>query len=124
MEISPRRRKIKTNYVLKDDSGSETAAFAFNPMKLGHMEDGHMSSIAQEPMKHNVSIAWNQNTMHGLIVKEMATALLIDTPFCFNTGATSHISPFKLDFVKLGSIEPKEIHGVNGASIPVIGVSV
>ena len=32
--------------------------------------------------------------------------------------------PFKSDFVKIYSINPKEIHGVNSTSIPTIGIGV
>jgi len=94
-------------------------------VSLSHfMEEGYMSYIAQEPTDEKVSIAWNQNTTCGLIVEEVATGSSIDTPFCFNMGTTSHILPFKSDFVKLRSIEPKDIHGVNGPSIPAIVVSI
>jgi hypothetical protein len=46
----------------------------------------------------------------------------VDMPFCFDTGATSHISPIHTDFVELKPISPKEIRGVNGYSIPAIGI--
>ena len=65
-----------------------------------------------------------KDTIHGPIIEETAAISLLDTLFCFNTGATSHISPFKSDFIKFTSIEPKEIHGVHGASIPALGIGV
>ena len=44
-----------------------------------------------------------------------------DDPFCFDTGATSHISPVKGDFVNLKPIAPRNIWEVNGIAIPTIG---
>ena len=44
-----------------------------------------------------------------------------DNPFCFDTGATSHISPVKGDFVDLKPIAPRNIWGVNGIASPAIG---
>jgi len=44
-----------------------------------------------------------------------------DTPFCFDTGMTSHISPIKVDFMELKPITPRNIWGVNGMVIPAIG---
>ena len=44
-----------------------------------------------------------------------------DDPFCFDTGATSHISPVQGDFVDLKPITPRNIQGVNGIAIPTIG---
>ena len=67
---------------------------------------------------------WSWNTTHGLVVEEMAAVTSISTPFCFDTSAMSHILPFKSDFARLNSIEPKGINGVNGASIPTIGLGV
>ena len=47
----------------------------------------------------------------SLIVEETAMISSFDTPFCFNTGATSHILPFKTDFVKLTPMDPKKSMG-------------
>ena len=44
-----------------------------------------------------------------------------DEPFFFDTGATSHISPVKGDFVELKPIAPRNIRGVNGIASPAIG---
>jgi len=83
-----------------------------------------MSYLACDLIDEKVSIAWNQSTMHGLVVEEMATASFIDTPFCFDMGTTSHISLFKSDSIKICTIEPKEIWGVNGRSILAIGTRI
>jgi len=132
----PKRKRDKYKaHVSKDDSGSETAASTLNPTKPRHMdkllsllsdclEDGQMSNVVQDPTNEKVSIVWNKNTTHRLIAIEMAAISSINTPFCFNTGATSHISPFKLDFIRINPIEPKGIRGVNGTSIPAIGIGV
>jgi hypothetical protein len=86
--------------------------------------------------KHNprcekVSIAWDDRTKRKveydsitapLTDQERVALAKTDMAFCFDTGATSHISPNRGDFTKLRSIPPKEIHGVNGLSIPTIGV--
>jgi len=83
-----------------------------------------MLYVAHEPTKEKDSIAWNQSTTCGLIIEETAVMSSIDTPFCFNTGVTSHISLFKSDFVNISPIEPKQIHSMNGTSILAIGISV
>ena len=44
-----------------------------------------------------------------------------EEPFCFNTGATSHISPIRANFAELNPIAPRSIKGVNGVAIPTIG---
>jgi len=131
-----KKKKEKDNaYILKEDSGSETTAFTFNAMKPGyanqlltslsdHLEDSYMSYIAHEPASEKVTVEWNENTMHGLVIEEMAAVSSINTPFCFDTSATSHISPFRSYFIKLTLMEPKEIHGVNSSSIPDIGIRV
>ena len=49
-------------------------------------------------------------------------AFMEDNSFCFNTGAMSHISPIKVDFMDLKPIAPRSIQGVNGISIPAIGI--
>ena len=78
----------------KDDRGSENMAIAFNPMKLGHlgklldslsdhMEDGYMSYIVQEPRNKKVSIAWNQSTTCGIIIKEIGHCLINQHTFLF-----------------------------------------
>jgi len=51
--------------------------------------------------------------MCGLIVKETAMISSINTPFWF-----------KSDFIRISPIEPKGIRGVNGASIPAIGIGI
>ena len=81
-----------------------------------------MSNVVQDPTNEKVSIVWNKNTTHRLIAIEMAAISSINTPFCFNTGATSNISPFKSDFIRLDPIEPKEIRGVNGATSQPLGL--
>jgi len=132
---SKKKKEKDKACVSKEDSGSETTAFAFNAAKPGHadqlltslsdhLEDSYMSYIAHEPASEKVTVEWNENTMHGLVIEEMAAVSSINTPFCFNTGAMSHISPFRLDFIKLALMEPKEIHGVNSSSIPAIKIGV
>jgi len=133
------KSKKKTNkdkvYIFKDDRGSEAAATAIDSTEVrwtnahylplsARLEDGYMSYVTQELMKEKVSIAWNQTTTHSLIIEETAAASSINSPICFDTGATSHISLFKLDFVNISPIDPKQIHGVNGASILAIGIGV
>jgi len=109
-------------YVSKDNSGSETATSAFNTVELKHinrlltslsdcLEDGYMSHIACNSESEKISVALNQDTMHGIIVEEMAVVSSVNTPFCFDTGATSHISPFKSDFVNLAPMEPRKSMG-------------
>jgi len=61
---------------------------------------------------------------HGLVVEEITTISSTNTLFCFDTGATSHISLFKSDFIKIFPMEPMEIWGVNGASILAIGIGI
>jgi len=132
-----KKKKANTDkaYMSKDDSGSKTATTALDPMKLrpanphhlplsACIEDGYMSYTAQEPTKEKVSLAWNQNTTHGLIIKETTTMPSIDIPFCFDTGATSHTLLFKSDFINNDPIEPKQIHSVNGTSILAIRIGV
>jgi len=132
---SKKRQKKDKAYVSKDDSGSETAPIASNSTSLqqadklliqltGHVEDGYISYISREPANKKGSIAWNLNTMCQLIIEEIASVSTINTPFCFDTGATSHILLFVSDFIRLTHMEPKDICGVNGASIPAIRTSI
>jgi len=129
------KSKKKTNkdkvYISKDDSRSEAATTAIDSTEVrwtnahylplsARLEDGYMSYVTQELMKEKVSIAWNQTTTHSLIIEETAAASSINSPICFDTGATSHISLFRSDFVNISPIEPKQIRGMNGMSIPAI----
>jgi len=114
---------------------SETALITSNPTNLqqvdkllihltGHVEDGYISYIFREPANEKGSIAWNLNTMCQFVIEEIASVSTINTPFFFDTGATSHILPFVSDIIELTHMEPKEICGVNGASIPALGTGI
>ena len=83
-----KKRKEAKAHVTKDDSGSKSAAIACN-------------SPTPQNTFEKVSITWDNKTL-----SEKMAAGIDDKPFCFDTGATSHISPVKGDFVKLKPIAP------------------
>ena len=131
-------------HAAKEDSSSESAVVAINTHRPKHeakllaslkdrLEDGYMSYAACEPEHEKVSIAWNNATScklqpitdadtHLQVEGEHATISTMEGPFCFDTRAMSHISPNKADFTDLKPITPKNICGVDGASIPAIAI--
>src|SRR5467141_857877 len=46
----------------------------------------------------------------------------VQAPFCIDSGCTSHCSPICSDFIDLTPIPHHAIRGMNGNSIPAIGV--
>jgi len=49
--------------------------------------------------------------MCQLIIEEIASVSTINTPFCFYTGATSHILPFVSDFIEITHMNQKKSVG-------------
>jgi len=97
----------------KDDSSDKESTAIANhgtcPDQLtaalsNRLADGYISCIASDTPNEEALVAYN------------------DTAFHFDTGATSHISPFRTDFVSFSPIAPKSICGVNGSAIPALGI--
>ncbi|KAF8585018.1 hypothetical protein K439DRAFT_1344360 [Ramaria rubella] len=100
------------------ESGSESAAIAvgtppntINNLFVDRLYNSYLSCMALEgATQENVSTVWIKLQVDGDA-----------TPFFLDTGATSHCSPIKSDFIDLEPIEPRSVRGVNGVSIPAIG---
>src|SRR5882672_3466117 len=54
--------------------------------------------------------------------EEACTAAYTQLPYCIDSGCTSHCSPIRSDFIDLMPIPHHAVCGMNGSSIPAIGV--
>src|SRR5882672_10558620 len=54
--------------------------------------------------------------------EEVCTAAYTQPPYCIDSGCTSHCSPVRSYFIDLTPIPHRAVHGMNGSSIPAIGV--
>jgi hypothetical protein len=104
-------------------------------------EDGYMSCPAIEITPNHpdapkdpgekCSVLWNRDTMRTPVnttdvrpmTKEERVASMDkpDTPFYIDSGATSHCSPVRGDFISLVQIEVRNVKGMNGSYVSAIG---
>jgi len=132
--MSKKKKDKDKTYMSKGDSGFWDHCLHFQSETWMHGQPPHfifqtIQRMATCPMLHftwqmrNFPFMWNQNTT-WTCCEEITTISSTNTLFCFDTGATSHISLFQIRFHQDLSNGAHGDLGVNGASILAIGIGI
>ena len=130
---SKNKGKDKANAATHNDSNDSCVESA--NVFQHHPTDGYLSCTALDSEEHDrCSVIWDSHTaltppnianQNQMAVNSDLTASMLDAnsgayPFYCNSGATSHVSPVRSDFLELMQIPAHQVCGMNGSSISAV----